>query len=59
MTLSFDIESLDYEDIDDVNIIIELIEEVKLLQKENEALKRQIEFMENKERSRFFSSIGI
>jgi hypothetical protein len=55
MTLSFDIDEIDPEDIDDIDIICELINEVKMLQKENDGLNRQIKFMEGKERSRAIS----
>jgi hypothetical protein len=57
MTLSFDIDEIDPADIDDIDIIIELINEVKVLQKENDELKRYIKFMEGKERSRMISSM--
>ena len=55
MTLSFDVDEIDPADIDDIDIIIELINEVKMLQKENDGLNRQIKFMEGKERSRMIS----
>ena len=38
MTLSFDIDEIDPEDIDNIDIIIELINEVKLLQKRNKLM---------------------